>query len=137
MRHQRDVRLQAEAAHMGGGKHRGFGDLVGGRIDAHLGIGEEEMALGGDEKRQRGEVRRLPGAQPMTSRIWRRWRHEAAFDAANAPRRHRRARTIMAAITVALVRTTVRAASGVTPLAAGRFDIEIDIVAVARIVLAG
>ena len=50
----------------------------------------------------------------MISRTWRRWLHVAALDAAEHGVRLPRI-TASAAITVVLVRTTVRAASGVTP----------------------
>ena len=61
-------------------------------------------------------------------------RHVAAFEpqimASASPRR-----TASAAITVALVRTMVRAASGRDAAAAGGLDIGLHIFAVARIVL--
>ena len=46
---QRDPRRDAEAADLLGRKERHFGDLLGGRIEVHVGVADEDRALGHDQ----------------------------------------------------------------------------------------
>ena len=133
MRQQRDLRLHAEAAHMARAGDRHVGDLLGGRIGLHMGVGEEVGALRGDHERQRRDLvhaGRKPDdvADVLDAGL------EAAFEAADhrvgIPSPHRERGDHGGVGAHERARGVRRDA-----LAAGRLDIGGDVVAVARIVL--
>ena len=53
---QRDLRLDAEAAHMVGASDRRVGDLFRARIVTHMRVGEEIDACRGDDERKRRQI---------------------------------------------------------------------------------
>ncbi len=133
---QRDLGLDAEALDVVGAGDRHLGDLLGGRVRADMGVGEEEGALRGDHAGVSAAKSCAPGASPMMSRMWRRCRSKRPsrpqIMASASPRCTASARDHGRCWCA----RCVRAASGVTPLRpASASTVARDIVAVARVVL--
>ena len=93
---------------------RHFGDFFRRRARLHIGVGEEGRAALRDQQRERREIEhslvladdlRNIAQMPLKAAF------DAAYQASASPRL-----SASAAITVVLVRTMVRAASGITPL---------------------
>jgi hypothetical protein len=113
MREQGDLGLDAEARDMARRQHRHVGDFLGRRIVLDMGVGEEGGALVGDDQGHRRDVadaRRqaddvLDVPQPRRYSGLPARRSCVGFAAHHGQRRDHRL----------LVRTSVRAASGVTP----------------------